>query len=141
MVTASPAVGVILMISITVVLVAVVASFGYGLIGGVIKTPNSAFDIEDARAGNYNITVVHGGGDTIDNAFTSGAAGWNNLMVKHNGVDIVWGGNVTAGGNGDADFASGEQLKISVTTALVSGDAISVVYLPTGDVMQRVKVT
>ncbi|MGB2843078.1 MAG: type IV pilin N-terminal domain-containing protein [Halobacteriota archaeon] len=136
----SPVIGTILMVAITVVIAAVVASFAYGIIGGVTKAPSPALVVDDARVGNYNVTVIHYGGDTIVDAFTTDGDDWRNLKVKYNGVDIPW-ANVMAGGNGDKNFASGEQLKISVTTALVSGDAITVVYLPTGDIMQRVKVT
>lgn len=113
----SPVIGVILMIAITVVIAAVVASFAYGIIGGVAKAPNSALVIEDARvsAGTTNITVIHHGGDTIVDAFTvSGTAPditlttWDNLIVKLGGVDIPE-GDVRVGGNNDTNFVSGEE--------------------------------
>ena len=141
----SPVIGVILMIAITVVIAAVVASFAYGIIGGVAKAPNSALVVEDARVGNTNVTVIHHGGDTIVDAFTVNGTtvdGWKNLIVKHNGTDIgdtSWTGIVTLGGDTDANFASGEQLRIKVSE-LASGDTITVVYMVTGDLMQRVKV-
>ncbi|MBA7516020.1 hypothetical protein ES705_08065 [subsurface metagenome] len=103
------------------------------------KTPNAAIVIEDALVNNVEITVVHHGGDAIVDAFTSGAADWNNLMVTHNGADITWSSSVTEGGDADANFESGEQLKI-IVPALASGDTISVGYIPTGDILQRVKV-
>ena len=139
----SPVIGVILMIAITVVIAAVVASFAYGIIGGVAKAPNSALVVEDARVGNTNVTVIHHGGDTIVDAFTNmtGAGGWKNLMVKHNGADIGWSAtNVTLGGDTNNNFASGEQLRVKVPSTLASGDTITVVYTVTGDLMQRVKV-
>ena len=149
----SPVIGVILMIAITVVIAAVVASFAYGIIGGVAKAPNSALVVEDARVGNTNITVIHHGGDTIVDAFDTSDPGnvtWKNLMVKYNGEDINWtatSNSVTLGGDTDANFASGEQLDINVTagisglsTGLTSGDTLTVVYTVTGDIMQRVKV-
>ena len=144
----SPVIGVILMIAITVVIAAVVASFAYGIIGGVAKAPNSALVVEDARVGNTDVIVIHHGGDTIVNAFTgtSTPSGWKNLMVKHNGVDVTWSDtNVTLGGDTNNNFASGEQLDINLTsltggTGLESGDTITVVYTVTGDLMQRVKV-
>ena len=141
----SPVIGVILMIAITVVIAAVVASFAYGIIGGVAKAPNAALVVEDARVGNTNITVIHHGGDTIVDAFTSPPLNWSNLIVKHNGADITWSTSVTEGGDGNENFASGEQLEINVSKAaggalLASGDTITVVYIPTGDLLQRVKV-
>jgi len=137
----SPVIGVILMIAITVVIAAVVASFAYGIIGGVAKAPNSALVVEDARvsATETNITVIHHGGDTIVGAFKDTATNWSNLMVKHNGKDIIWSGNVTGIDTGNENFESGEELKIKVTQ-LDSGDTITVVYMVTGDIMQRVKV-
>ncbi len=143
----SPVIGVILMIAITVVIAAVVASFAYGIIGGVAKAPNAALVIEDARVGNTNITVIHHGGDTIVDAFNAvNPTDWKNLIVKHNGLDITWttGTIVTLGGDTDPDFESGEQLEINITAdvgaTLASGDTITVVYTETGDLMQRVKV-
>lgn len=133
----SPVIGVILMIAITVVIAAVVASFAYGIIGGVARAPNAALVFENAGLGKTNITLVHHGGDSITNAFTG--SDWDNMVVKLNGVDISWGTNVTIGGDTDTTFESGEQLKIKVP-ALASGDTISVIYKPTGDILQRVKV-
>ena len=103
------------------------------------QAPNAALVIEDARVGNTAIILIHHGGDTIVDAFTSGVSGWNNLIVKYNGADVVWSGNVILGGDSDNNFASGEQLKI-IVPALASGDIISVVYVPLGVLMQRVKV-
>jgi flagellin-like protein len=139
----SPVIGVILMIAITVVIAAVVASFAYGIIGGVATAPNAALVFEDADAGKTNITLVHHGGDSITDAFTgTGLANgsWGDMIVKHNGATVTWKDNVMEGGDGDDNFESGEQLEINVTTKLVSGDTLSVVYGPTGDVLQRVKV-
>jgi flagellin-like protein len=136
----SPVIGVILMIAITVVIAAVVASFAYGIIGGVAKAPNSAMFIENACVDNIQITVIHHGGDKIVDAFNSTPPNnWKNLVVKHNGTDIVWSGNVIASDSSDNDFGSGEELKITVP-ALKSGDTIAVVFTPNGDVLQRVRV-
>ncbi len=140
----SPVIGVILMIAITVVIAAVVAAFAYGIIGGVTKAPNAALVVEDAAVGKTNITIIHHGGDPIVDAFkddgTNGDPGdWSNLVVKHNGTDIKY-ANVTFGGDKDMNFESGEQMEIWVP-ALESGDSIAVVYTPSGDILQRVKVT
>ncbi|RZN43893.1 MAG: type IV pilin [Methanophagales archaeon ANME-1-THS] len=136
----SPVIGVILMIAITVVIAAVVASFAYGIIGGVATAPNSALIFENADLGKTNITLVHHGGDSVTNAFTgSTPSDWGDMRVKLNGVDIIWRANVTVGGDTDPNFESGEQLRIKVPP-LASGDTISVIYVPTGDILQRVKV-
>jgi len=138
----SPVIGVILMIAITVVIAAVVASFAYGIIGGMAKAPNAALVVEDARVGHTNVTVIHHGGDTIVDAFngvTLDGGNWSNLEIKPGGNTITWKDNVTEGGNGDNNFVSGEQLTIKVDE-LKSGDTITVVYIATGDILQRVKV-
>jgi flagellin-like protein len=137
----SPVIGVILMIAITVVIAAVVASFAYGIIGGVAKAPNAALVFEDADSGKTNVTLIHHGGDTITDAFKDlpGAGNWSDIVVKHNGADITWSGNVTPSDTSNNNFGSGEELKIKVP-ALASGDTLTVVYTPTGDVLQRVKV-
>lgn len=136
----SPVIGVILMIAITVVIAAVVASFAYGIIGGVAKSPNSALVIEDATVTKTNVTIIHHGGDTITDAYnsTDKPADWDSIIIKQNGADIAW-SDVVEGGDNDANFESGEQLKVKVTE-LESGHTISVVYIPSGDILQRVKV-
>lgn len=136
----SPVIGVILMIAITVVIAAVVAAFAYGIIGGVSKSPNSALVVEDAQVDSTNVTIIHHGGDTITDAYNSTDVpiDWDSITVKYNGANIPW-ADVVEGGDNDANFESGEQLKVKVT-ALVSGDTISVIYIPSGDIMQRVKV-
>ncbi len=140
----SPVIGVILMIAITVVIAAVVAAFAYGIIGGVTKSPNSALVVEDAAVSKTDITIIHHGGDPIVDAFKNETGNnnktWSNLVVKHNGADINYSANVTFGGDDDFIFESGEQMEITVT-ALESGDSIAVVYTPSGDILQRVKVT
>lgn len=135
----SPVIGVILMIAITVVIAAVVAAFAYGIIGSVARAPNAALVFENTDLNKTNITLVHHGGDTITNAFTDSGDNWGDMVVKLNGVDVTWATNVTIGGDTDPNFESGEQLRIKVRE-LQSGDTISVVYRPTGDILQRVKV-
>ena len=139
----SPVVGVIMLIAITVVIAAVVAAFAYGIIGGVASAPNAALVVENGRSGETYFKVIHHGGDTITEAFDSVDAdnktvvAWDNLIIKVDGNTIA-AGNVTEGGNGDADFSAGEQLNI--THALLAGSTITVVFDPTDDVLQRVAV-
>jgi flagellin-like protein len=138
----SPVVGVIMMIAITVVIAAVVAAFSYGIIGGVKKAPNCALVVEDAVVDSTQIKVIHHGGDTIINAFNgSGTVNNNfkNIQVKINGVDQVWANVTGAIGDDDTNFESGEQITLGVS-ALASGDTISMVFTPTGDILQRVSV-
>ncbi len=61
----SPVIGVILMVAITVILAAVVATFVLGLGDQVGQTaPQASFGF-DYDAGDEELTVTHGGGDRI----------------------------------------------------------------------------
>jgi len=71
----SPVIGVILMVAITVILAAVIASFVLGLgdqAGQAAPTVSINCDLESG-------TITHEGGDTID---------YNNLDIKNPDVDI-----------------------------------------------------
>lgn len=143
----SPVIGVIMMIAITVVISAVIAAFAFGIIGGVQRAPNAAMVIEDARKGSESITVIHHGGDAVVNAFLDDnndtkADNWDCIMVLRNGPAVVWENNVTANQyeSGELDFEVGEQLEIKMSPKLNSGDTIAIIYIPTGDILQRVKV-
>ncbi|MFD1588807.1 type IV pilin [Halorientalis brevis] len=64
----SPVIGVILMVAITVILAAVIASFVLGLGGSTNKTPQAKFswDYNSWEDDSYgNLTVTHDGGATI----------------------------------------------------------------------------
>lgn len=145
----SPVVGVIMMVAITVVIAAVVAAFAYGIIGGVTTAPNAALLIENAEDGKSSITVVHHGGDTIAEAFTASPPtnlDATTLLVKINGAPQTVSDAADIKADSDRHFESTEEIKFAIldiggSTTLSSGDAISVVYVPTGDVLQRVKVS
>ena len=147
----SPVVGVIMIIAITVVIAAVVEAFAYAIIGGVQKAPNSAIVVENAVASATakNVTLIHHGGDTIVDAFTTGTGAtstkWNKLAVRYNGGlfngtsylnDIE--SNAAAW---DGNFEPGDELKLNFASGLTAGDSITVVYTPTGDLLQRIVVT
>ena len=145
----SPVVGVIMMVAITVVIAAVVAAFAYGIIGGVTKAPNTALVVEGAVDSEDNVTIIHYGGDKIIKAFSSCSAGntsdcWNNLQVRINGNESFGAANVKLNNvtiAADEHFEPGDELKIDLTTPLSTADSLTVVYVPTGDVLQRVVVT
>jgi len=155
------ALGIFGTIAVTAVIVAVMAPFAYGLIGGVTTSPRAALVVEDATAGKTNITVIHHGGETISSAFRDGEEnGWEALEVKVNGQTVeikenggigegialngVWVNNytdkwVTTWGS-KTQFAPGDELEIGLKKALESGDTVTIVYTPRGDILQRVKV-
>jgi flagellin-like protein len=147
----SPVIAVIMLIAITVVIAAVVAAFAYGIIGGVKKAPNCALVVDGAVSSgtDQNVTMIHHGGDTIVEAFDAGPAAtglmWKKLQVRYNGG--IFNGtsymngvsNTTGGWNGN--FQAGDELKLTFVGGISSGDSITVVFTPTGDVLQRITVT
>ena len=146
----SPVIAVIMLIAITVVIAAVVAAFAYGIIGGVKKAPNCALVVDGAVASTQtlNVTMIHHGGDTIVEAFGAGqgptSGKWTKLEVRYNGA--VFDGTSYLNGVSNAsnwtsaDFKAGDELKLTFGK-LTSGDSLTVVFTPTGDVLQRITVT
>jgi flagellin-like protein len=65
----SPVIGVILMVAITVILAAVIATFVLGLGDQVSNTaPQATFSFDYDESGEENLTITHDGGDTIEPA-------------------------------------------------------------------------
>jgi flagellin-like protein len=154
----SPVIAVIMMIALTVVIAAVAAAFAFGIIHGLKKTPNAAFAIEGVHQGSTSITIIHHGGDTIANAVSGttngqlGTANWSMMEVRINGAVFAENdpANATtrlngATGFGTADFEVGSELKLDLSDSaqgsLRAGDSISIVYIKTGDTLQRATVT
>jgi len=75
----SPVIGVILMVAITVILAAVIASFVLGLGGSTNTTPTADFDFDYNNSGNSNVVIAHNTGDTIDS---------DRVTVKVDGTEI-----------------------------------------------------
>jgi flagellin-like protein len=62
----SPVIGVILMVAITVVLSAVIATFAIGISDSLsTSVPQTAFDFQFEQDGNQNLSIQHIGGDSI----------------------------------------------------------------------------
>ncbi|MDS0280003.1 type IV pilin N-terminal domain-containing protein [Halomicroarcula sp. S1AR25-4] len=104
----SPVIGVILMVAITVILAAVIASFVLGLGDTATKsTPQASFsfDYTQDTSGHDVLSITHDGGDTIDgarlNATVSGALD-NDYAGTSSGV--VFG----AAASGDGDLYTAE---------------------------------
>ena len=137
----SPVIAVIMLIAITVVIAAVVAAFAYGIIGGVNRAPNCALVVENAVNGSTNVTIVHHGGDIIDGIIENGQ--WATLEIRHEG-DVFPTANVSYNGDAVASttiaFGPGDELRLQEPGAFLSGESITVVYTPTGDLLQRISV-
>jgi flagellin-like protein len=117
----SPVIGVILMVAITVILAAVIASFVLGLGGSQQSTPQASFswdytvtdDTVDPIDGY--VTVSHDGGDSIKH---------NELFFRGDGIQdsINNFGDVTISQSGDTWSAENASGSIGETSAVVGGN-------------------
>ena len=121
----SPVIGVILMVAITVILAAVIASFVLGLGNQSNVSPQASFDA-DYDASESNLTITHDSGDAIvatelylrGNGFNNSNNNWNWSAFKTN--DEPWGSgddgwNATVSGQSEGEDAvvAGDRLKVA----------------------------
>ena len=100
--------------------------------------PNVALVVENAIAGSNKITLIHHGGDIIVDAFKGNAPYWNSLGVRINGS--IYTGTVKLNGAtvSAGDFKPGDELELFLGGELSDEDTITVIYIPTGDILLRV---
>ena len=85
----SPVIGVILMVAITVILAAVIASMTLGLGDSAQTAPTAKFDFEQSGTGtNASVTVSHLSGATMAN---------DRLTIVAGGYNTTFGQEVSAG--------------------------------------------
>jgi flagellin-like protein len=127
----SPVIGVILMVAITVILAAVIASFVLGLGGSQQQTPQASFswDYENATGTEVQagvVTASHDGGDTIKH---------NELIFRGNGYTNPFDGNgpdpttseyPQIEDSGLEWNAANASTTMGDTTAVVGGDTITI---------------
>jgi len=118
----SPVIGVILMVAITVILAAVIASFVLGLGNEATNTNPQAsfsFDYEQTNDGASQgmVTIKHDGGDTIAH---------EELYVRGDGFADPGSGNYDGLSSGDADVRTGTS-SFNWPAAAGSGDDSAVV--------------
>jgi flagellin-like protein len=115
----SPVIGVILMVAITVILAAVIASFVLGLGDQAQQTtPQASFSFDYSETGTNvgELRVTHDGGDTIDadslyirgtnlDADTNNGDGntglWTSTAVGYSNSEVSAGNSVLLGGTDD----------------------------------------
>lgn len=102
----SPVIGVILMVAITVILAAVIGTFVLGLTDEVGQSaPQASLSVHDTDTSNNNITLRHGGGDTIEADETTIVVENDTATTRFAASDMESDG---------APIASGDRLRISV---------------------------
>jgi flagellin-like protein len=109
----SPVIGVILMVAITVILAAVIATFVLGLGDQVSDTaPQASFDF-DYNSDGENLTVTHTGGASIP----------ANQLSINNGTTHAW-GNVSSV-SGSTDVTAGNSATVENVT---NSDTVRVIW-------------
>jgi flagellin-like protein len=140
---ATPVIAIILMIAIVVLLAAVVATFVTGLVGRTFSNPSVSILIEDAEAGASNITLVHLGKDGVSDAFAPtsppsyflDATSFENIEVRINGSIYEGWASLNRGEIAKPDFEVGNELELGLGWKLSTGDRITVVYVPSNQVV------
>jgi FlaG/FlaF family flagellin (archaellin) len=140
----SPVLAEVLLIALVVIIAAILAAFAYGLLAQSTKITSMNLQIEGAKVESSSIIIIHMGGDTISNAFTANASApthhlnesvFNVLEVRINGA--VFEGNATL--NTEAiekpEFKAGDELVLQLEDPLESGDRISVLFVPSNQVL------
>ncbi|WP_436902361.1 type IV pilin [Halovenus halobia] len=129
----SPVIGVILMVAITVILAAVIASFVLGLGGNNEPAPSPTIDSSsDGENLNFSIT----GGDEFDSTVTTinMEITANGTTYSDDGIDMQGGsfsGNVTYSGVSDDTASAGDEFSFSVDNdKAVEEWEIEVIYNP-----------
>jgi len=118
----SSTLGVVLLVSVTVILAAIVGAFAFGLVGNE-AAPNAEFDY-DFNGSDTGAVVTHAGGDTVDASRLDFGQGWGETGSATNcgfvsgdvsSGDVV----IDQGGDGDGDRCRHEA---------PSGEALSIVW-------------
>ncbi|MFC3477431.1 type IV pilin [Halobacterium litoreum] len=105
----SPVIGVILMVAITVILAAVIASFVLGFGGSVSSNASAGVDIspDESNTGNVTVSVVSKGDDTLRvSCVDSGGSELNSTSSVGGSMSCAEGSNVVAVGNDNANNAT-----------------------------------
>ncbi|MEF8978951.1 MAG: type IV pilin N-terminal domain-containing protein [Haloarculaceae archaeon] len=116
----SPVIGVILMVAITVILAAVIASFVLGLGDSTTVSPQASLDA-DYTADESNLTITHNSGDSVvasevylrGSGFNNSGSTWQNYSS----------GESFSGDNGWNATISGE---VENKDAITAGDQLTV---------------
>jgi len=118
----SPVIGVILMVAITVILAAVIATFVLGLGDQVSQNnPQASFSFSyDSSAASDPLTITHDGGKGIDP---------NNLYIRGSSVSDSW-ANLGGSTSGSSQIKAGNSVDVPAS----SSETVNVVWEnPNGD--------
>ena len=139
----APVIAIVLLVAIVVLLAAVVATFVTGLVRSTLSNPSISILIEDAEVGASNITLVHLGRDGVSDAFAPSsppsyflnATIFGNIEVRINGSIYEGWASLNRGEIAKPDFEVGNELELGLGWKLSKGDRITVVYVPSDQVV------
>jgi len=126
----SPVIGVILMVAITVILAAVIASFVLGLGDQTTTQPQASFGFDYESGSNANLTITHKSGDSIKvtELFIRGEVGG----TANTGTWESLGGDASTSIGSTSAVAAGDSVRLggASSTAVPSDYDVRVVYQP-----------
>jgi hypothetical protein len=141
----SPAIAEVLMIVVVTIAAAIVAAYAYTILQHATVMSSVNLLIEGAKIGSSSITIVHMGGDNIPNAFAVSASApthylnesyFNALEVRVNGELFDGWAFLNAGAISKPGFEVGDELLLQLGHPLEAGDSISVVFVPSNQVLR-----
>ena len=135
-----------LMISVVIIIAALVAAFSYDILHGSLQVSSVNILVDGAKAGSSLVAIVHMGGDDIPNAFSPASepehflneSVFDNLEVRINGAIYEGNASLNRGPLSKSDFEVGDELELELgpDRRLSVGDSISVVFLPSDQVLR-----
>ncbi|HUV02631.1 MAG TPA: type IV pilin [Desulfobacteria bacterium] len=136
----------ILMIAVAIIIAALVAAFSYDILYGSLQVSSVNILVDGAKAGSPLVAIVHMGGDAIPNAFSPASepehflneSVFDNLEVRINGALYEGNASLNRGPISKSNFEVGDELALELgpDRQLSVGDSISVVFLPSDQVLR-----
>jgi flagellin-like protein len=140
----SPVISEVLLIAMVVIIAVILAAFAYGILEHATKVTLAKLQIEGASVGSSSIIIVHMGGDTIPGAFTANASApaqqldksvFNDLEVRLNGALFEGNATLNTGAIAKPAFEAGDELVLQFEDPLKSGDRITILFVPSNQVL------
>lgn len=142
----SSVIGEMLMIAVVIIVAALIAAFSYGILSSSLEVSSVNILFDGAKAGSSRVIIVHMGGDGIPDAFSPASEPehflnesiFNNLEVRINGKIFEGNASLSRGPISKSDFEVGDELELELGSdrQLSVGDSISVVFLPSDQVLR-----
>jgi flagellin-like protein len=133
----SPVIGVILMVAITVILAAVIATFVLGLGDSISNTaPQASFSFDYEDQTTNSLTDLEGGTGSTDGVLTVTHDGGDSIDATAISISDDEGNSLSGGDGNDVFTASDNEITAGDSDAFTidSGDTIRVIYTqPSGD--------